>query len=249
MRFYVRRKRPLQWSQRTRANAHPLAAPFWAVEWFSEWLAYLLSNWTFLEVLDHIQAFGVIVAVVFYFSESGDRIKQKHYQAWQVINTSQGKGGNGGRIEALQELNADHVALVGVDISGGFLQGLRLQKGNLSRANLNAADVRNATLVGTDFSGANLRFANFRECDCARTSFRGATLDDADLYGANLTAADLGDATLENTDLRNADLRDIRWQQIAGIKTANIAGVRNAPEGFVSWALSKGAIQSPTDAR
>jgi hypothetical protein len=249
MRFYDRRKRPPQWSQRTRANAHPLAAPFWALEWFSEWLAYLLSNWTFLEVLDHIQAFGVIVAVVFYFSESGDRIKQKHYQAWQVINTSQGKGGNGGRIEALQELNADHVALVGVDISGGFLQGLRLQKGDLSRANVNAADVRNAILVGTDFSGANLRFANLRECDCARTSFRGATLDDADLYGANLTAADLADSTLENTDLRNADLRDIRWQQIAGIKTANIAGVRNAPEGFVAWALSKGAIQSPTDAR
>ncbi len=39
------------------------------------------------------------MAVIFYFSESGDRLKQKHYQAWQVINTAQGKGGSGGRIE------------------------------------------------------------------------------------------------------------------------------------------------------
>jgi hypothetical protein len=28
-------------------------------------------------------------------SEAGDRKKQKHYQAWQVINTAQGKGGSG----------------------------------------------------------------------------------------------------------------------------------------------------------
>jgi uncharacterized protein YjbI with pentapeptide repeats len=189
------------------------------------------------------------VAVVFYFSESGDRLKQKHYQAWQVINTSQGKGGNGGRIEALQELNADRVALVGVDISGGFLQGLHLQKGNLSRANLSAADMRNAVLVGTDLSDANLSSANFRECNCARTSFHGAILDEADFYGANLTAADFANATFENTDLRNADLRNIRWQQIASIKMANIAGVLNAPEGFVAWALRNGAVQSSSDTR
>lgn len=249
MRFYVRRKRPPQWSERRRRSTHPLASPFWTLEWCSEWLAYFLSNWSLLEVLDHVQAFGVIVAVVFYFSESGDRLKQKHYQAWLVINTSQGKGGNGGRIEALQELNADRVALVGVDISGGFLQGVRLQKGNLSRANLNAADMRNAVLVGTDLSDANLRSANFRECNCARTSFNGATLDEADFYGANLTAADFANATFENTDLRNADLRDIRWQQIASIKKANIAGVLNAPDGFVAWALRNGAVQSSSDTR
>jgi hypothetical protein len=249
MRSYVKRERPSRWSERTRNIAQPWAAPFWALEWASEWLAYFLSNWTFLEVLDHLQAFGVIVAVVFYFSESGDRVKQKHYQAWQVINTSQGKGGNGGRIEALQELNADRVALVGVDVSGGFLQGLHLQKGNLSRANLNAADVRNAVLVGTDFSDANLRFANFRQCNCARTSFKGATLDEADFYGANLSDADLAGASFENTDLRNADLHNIRWQQIAGLKAANIFGVRNAPEGFVAWALRNGAIQTAQDSR
>jgi hypothetical protein len=247
MRFYTKRERPLPWSERTRSLARPWTAPFFALEWVSEWLAYFLGNWTFLEVLDHVQAFGVIVAVVFYFSESGDRLKQKHYQAWQVINTSQGKGGNGGRIEALQELNADHVALVGVDLSGGFLQGLHLHQGNLSRANLNAADVRNAVLVDTDFSDANLRFANFRECNCARTSFRGAALDDADFHGASLTAANFDHASFENADLRDTDLRDIHWQQIASVKTTNIAGVRNAPDGFVAWALGNGAVQSPSD--
>ena len=89
--------------------------PFIAFEWVWDWVAFFLSRWSFLEVLEYLGRFSVLVAVIFYFSESGDRIKQRHYQAWQVINTAQGKGGSGGRIEALQELNADGVPLVGVD--------------------------------------------------------------------------------------------------------------------------------------
>src|SRR5205085_6989902 len=125
--------------------------PFAALEWFWEWLAYFLSNWTFLHVLDYLRSFGIIVAVAFYFSESGDRLKQKHYQAWQVINTAQGKGGNGGRIEALQELDADHVPLVGVDVSGAFLQGVRLPHAGMKRANLSTVDARDANFQHADF--------------------------------------------------------------------------------------------------
>ena len=72
--------------------------PFIAFEWIWDWTAYLLSRWSFLEVLDYLGRFSILVAVIFYFSESGNRIKQRHYQAWQVINTAQGKGGSGGRI-------------------------------------------------------------------------------------------------------------------------------------------------------
>ena len=90
----------------------------------------LLSRWSFLEVLEYLGSFSILIAVIFYFSESGDRLKQKHYQAWQVINTAQGKGGSGGRIEALQELDEDGVPLVGVDVSGAFLQGFACRKRN-----------------------------------------------------------------------------------------------------------------------
>src|SRR6266699_3248514 len=67
-----------------------------------------------------------------------DRQKQKHYQAWQVINTAQGKGGSGGRIEALHELNEDRVPLVGVNVSSSFLQGLKLKDASLVRADFSA---------------------------------------------------------------------------------------------------------------
>src|ERR1700687_3986695 len=88
-----------------------------------------------------------------------DSLKQKHYQAWQVINTAQGKGGSGGRIEALPELNHDRTPLVGVDGSGAFLQNLRLEHARLLRSNCSAADLRDSRLNFADFSDANLHAA------------------------------------------------------------------------------------------
>lgn len=237
--------RPEPWAETRASVRRKWTMPFVALEWFWEWLAYRLSNWNFLHVVNYLRSFGIIVAVAFYFSESGDRLKQKHYQAWQVINTAQGKGGNGGRLDALQELNEDRVPLVGVDVSGAFLQGLHLEKANLARANLNSADVRDAVLASIDLSDADLRSANFRDCNCRGASFRGATLDEADFSGADLSRADFSAGTLINTDLHNADLRSADWAHVANIKGANIAGVKNAPDGFVTWALKNGAVQTP----
>jgi hypothetical protein len=81
------RPRPQSWSQYT-ANCRPLALPFHALEWSLEWSAYYLSRWALLEVLEYLSVLSVLFAVVFYFAEVGDRQKQKHYQAWQVINTA-----------------------------------------------------------------------------------------------------------------------------------------------------------------
>src|SRR5215471_15852402 len=191
MRIHLTRERPESWAERKARVRARWAKPFWWMQYQMEWCAYLLNNWTFLEVLEYLSSFGVLVAVLFYFAESGDRLKQKHYQAWQVINTAQGKGGNGGRLDALQELNEDRVELVGVDVSGAFLQGLRLEKANLARANFNAADVRNAVLPRIDFSDADLRSANLRECDCRNAVLRGANLNDSDFSSASLAGADL----------------------------------------------------------
>src|SRR5215468_4875008 len=150
------RKRPENWTAIVANVKHRWNIPFVALEWLFEWVAYLLSNWRFLEVLEYLGRFSVLAAVIFYFSDSGNRIKQRHYQAWQVINTAQGKGGSGGRIEALQELNEDKIPLVGVDVSSAFLQGIHLGHANLLRADFSAADLRNSDLKSSDFTDADL---------------------------------------------------------------------------------------------
>ena len=240
------RERPKPWKIRKQAaQKWRFALPLVALEWFFEWAAYALSHWSFLEVLEYLGTFSVLVAVIFYFAESGDRIKQRHYQAWQVINTAQGKGGSGGRIDALEELNADHVALVGVDVSSAFLQGLDLRGANLTRSDFSGADVRNSNLASVDFTFANLNSANFRNAHLDRVNFTDANLRDADLTGSSLRGVDLTGATLDDCDLVGADLEDLKWQRVKSVKGANIAGVRNAPQGFVDWAMRNGAVDQP----
>ena len=237
-------RRPAAWGTIQGDFKHRWLLPFRRIEWMLEWAAYGLSRWSFLEVLEYLGSLSVLIGVIFYFSESGDRTMQRHYQAWQVINTAQGKGGSGGRIEALQELNADKVPLVGVDASAAFLQGIHLEHANLLRADFSAADLRGSTLDSARLDYANLHFANFRGSNLGDTMLSNANLSDADLVGTNLANAKLDGADLSSADLRNADLRSIAWQQIAAIKSANIAGVKNAPAGFREWALKNGAVEN-----
>ena len=237
------RKRPDSWRALKERVKYRWIVPFIAFEWVWEWVAFGLSNWRFLEVLEYLGSFSVLVAVIFYYSESGDRIKQRHYQAWQVINTAQGKGGSGGRIEALQELNEDKVPLVGVDVSSSFLQGLKLEHANLLRADFSAADLRGSDLAEVDFTLADLHSANLRSSNLKGATFEGANVQDVDLLGSNLTGVKFNGADLGGADMTLADLRDIQWKQLKNIRMANIKGVKNAPEGFVDWALKNGAVQ------
>jgi Pentapeptide repeats (8 copies) len=249
MRVRIRRKRPDPWAIRKQTITHAWTKPFWAFEWFCEYTAFLLNNWSFLEVLEYLSSFGVIIAVVFYFAESGDRIKQKHYQAWQVINTAQGKGGSGGRIEALQELNRDRIPLVGVDVSGAFLQGVHLAHAHLVRSNFSAADLRDSDLAFADLSDSNLQTANLRQSNLHNVDLQRANLIEADLFGVDLSGADLSGATLAHADLRNTNLADAKWREIVNLKETNVFGVKNAPEGFVAYALKHGAIQIESDSQ
>jgi Pentapeptide repeats (8 copies) len=236
----------MPWNDRKSGVAHRFLVPFLAIEWGLEWVAFALSNWTLLEVLEYLGTFSVLMAVVFYFAEAGDRVKQRHYQAWQVINTAQGKGGSGGRIDALQELNADKVPLVGVDVSSAFLQGLNLKNANLLRSDFSSADLRNANFSGVDFTLANLNTTNLRGAALDHANFTQADLRNADLSGSSMAGANLSGTTLDNADLRGAEVSDIHWQYLLSVTGANIAGVRNPPPGFLDWALAHGAINQPT---
>src|SRR5713226_4527560 len=228
MRVRLHRKRPEPWNVRRQGLKRGWTVPLWAFEWFCEWIAFALSNWSFLEVLEYLSSFGVLIAVIFYFGESGDRLKQKHYQAWQVLNTA-------------------GISLVGVDVSGAFLQSIRLQRASLARSNFSAADLRDSDLIFADLSDADLRSTNLRHCILRSTNLERADMTEADLFGADLTAADLSGATLANSDLRNTNLANLKWSDTLNVKNANIFGAKNVPEGFVAYALKGGALQKELD--
>ena len=243
-----RRTRPEPWPRQRAQAKSAWLIPVFALEWGWRWLAYLLSGWAFLEVLEYFGTLSLLVAAVSYFGESKDRVKQKHYQAWQVINSAQGKGGSGGRIDALEELHQDGVLLVGVDVSDAFLQGVDLNGANLLRANFRSADVRDGSFIGAQLEDVDLTSANLRHADLRKADLQNANLEDADLFGADLGQADLSGARLSKANLRNTDLHGIKWQEIAEIKLANVFGVKNAPPGFLQWAAKMGAVSVESDA-
>jgi hypothetical protein len=241
-RVHVSRRRPEPWGAMKAGIRSRWLIPFAMIEWWLGWVAYLLSNWAFLEVLEYAGTFSILVVVVLYFVERPDRIKQKHYQAWQVINTAQGKGGSGGRIEALEELNFDRVPLVGVDAQGAFLMGLRLDGAPLARSNFASADLRSCHFRSADLDYATLTAANFRGCDLESANLENSDLSNTDLTGADLAGARLAGANLNNSDLHECDLKGVHWKDITGIKNANIFHVKNVPEGFLAWAVGHGAV-------
>lgn len=238
--------RPESWRE-LRQKTPAWALPFRGFNWVLAWCAFALSHWALLDLLEHLGTFSVLVAVIFYFADSGNRTKQKHYQAWQVINTAQGKGGNGGRIDAMQELNDDRVSLVGVDASNAFLFGVRLQGAQLDRCNLAAADLRNANMRFAHLAFGDLESSNLRQADLTGADLSSANLQDADLNQATLQKANLMNADLSRVDLRFADVKDMQWKDIRSLQLANIYGVRNASSEFLDFARKHGAVSFASD--
>ncbi|MBT5532431.1 hypothetical protein HOK31_05185, partial [Candidatus Poribacteria bacterium] len=109
------------------------------------------------------------------------------------------------------------------------VKGARLADRDLRFMHGDGAFMVRADLRSSDLHGAQLGSADLRR----------AVLSSADLSGANLRAA-----RLRGADLRGADLARVRdWEEIDDIARANISHVRNAPDGFVEWALESGAVQ------
>ena len=240
-------ERPRPWREVRRTISSSWVIPFHQLNWMLAWVSWTLSHWVLLDVLEHLGTFSVLVAVVFYFADSGNRLKQKHYQAWQVINTAQGKGGSGGRIDALQELNDDHVSLVGVDASGAFLRDIHLERAHLERCDLQAADLRNGDLRFARLGYSDLETANLRQADLTGADLSSADMQDADLNLANLERANLAHADLSRADLRYVNAQDLAWKDIHSLKLANIYGIRNASADFLAFASKQGAVSLAND--
>jgi len=150
------------------------------------------------------------------------------YQAWQVINSAQGKGGSGGRVEALGDLLRNGISLAGINLDGAWLEGAQLQRANLVRSSLQQTNFTHADLSGANLEGADLR---------------NAILITANLSGVNLRGANLAGARLSAATLDRAELTELRgWKEVSSISYASIDGIRNAPAGFLDYAHENGAV-------
>lgn len=226
-------------------NSHPRwALPWVGLEWSLEWTVYKLSQWAFVSLLQIAGNFALVVTLVSYCygadaraKAQDDARKARQYQAWQVINSAQGRRAAGGRHQALTDLYLDGVNLSGIDISRTWLQELRLPGAVLVGLNADSAVLREG-----DFRGADLRYASFIGADLSGVDFRGANLTGARLQGALLTRACLEQADLHNALLDGANLLRL------GARHAKLVEVSARSADFFGSAL-QGAELDRSDLR
>jgi uncharacterized protein YjbI with pentapeptide repeats len=114
---------------------------------------------------------------------------------------------------------------------------------NLQNVYLVKANLYEANLEGTNLAGSNLANAFLAETYFGIAYLGQTNLTGAYLYKANLNGTILNKTNLEAANLKEADLKSIQhWKEIVSMKDANITGVKNAPDGFIEFAKSKGAI-------
>jgi BTB/POZ domain-containing protein KCTD9 len=173
---------------------------------FEAWLGgqkscHPTEAWLFCQIrestlLNLLEGFSVLVALLLFILEAPERDKQAHYEAWKTIDAAHGLKTSYARCQALQDLNDDSISLRGLNAPEADLRGI----------NLSGADLSNAYLSGADLSFANLSHANLSHANLVETNLNNANLTNARLTGATLTYTDFIETNLQDVDFIGANL-------------------------------------------
>jgi uncharacterized protein YjbI with pentapeptide repeats len=112
--------------------------------------------------------------------------------------------------DALEALKNDN-ACPACDLTQAKLQRLNLSGADLSGANLHKANLINTNLSEADLSGADLTNAQIFQTNFTGANLTGADLSDTQVLSANFTDADLTDANLDGARLRGTVFNGATW--------------------------------------
>lgn len=177
---------------------------------------------SFQAIFNSAEIIAIVSAVFLYFKEAPARKDQKHYEAFQVINSATGNRMSRARLIALQDLNNDNVSLEAWDLTDSNLENINffsaslsgavLVRANLRNANFEFADLDRANLERANFQGANLKKDDLRKANLSNVNLKGANLKGANLKGANLEKSKLYSAHLDKADLSNTNLKNADFE-------------------------------------
>ena len=211
------------------------------------------NNQALLSLLGLVGNIGLIIAVTTYVTSEKHRRNAEVLNAWQTITNAHGQAGSGGRIQALEFLNAspganwrrkfpwicapsrfclwDAESLAGIDLTVEDVENSRRRSPENFPAFLRS---RGAYLVGIRLPKADLTRAHLEGADLTRAHLEGAAL----LF-ANLKNTDLSLANLEGTYLGSADLEGA-YLGAANLKDADL-GAANLKDADLGSANLEGA--------
>lgn len=108
----------------------------------------------------------------------------------------------------LRRIALEYTGFHETDLSGATLPEITVQSGRLQRINMSGAYLQELRLDGQDLSGANLEGANLAHAQLQRVTLQRANLQLAALTAANLRGADLSGANFQGAMLRETILEN-----------------------------------------
>jgi uncharacterized protein YjbI with pentapeptide repeats len=225
-----------------------------------------------LSLLGLLGNLGLIIAVATYIGSEKQRRDAEVLNAWQTITSAYGQSGSGGRIQALEFINASPGAhwrrkfpwvcaplrlcvwepesLAGINLSvpdgeGVFLAGINLQGANLNDANLQGANLNDANLQGANLSSADLSSTNLSGADLNGVNLNGADLSGVNLSGADLSGVNLNGADLRGVNLNGADLSGANLSS-ANLREAKLIGADLSEADLSGATLSRATLSGAT---
>ena len=213
------------------------------------WILCQIRESTLLNV---VEGFSILVAVMLFLLETPERDKKAHYEAWKTIDAAYGLRTSYARCQALQDLNSDRVSLrgfnapeadlrginlAGADLSNAYLSGVDLSFANLSNTNLSQSNLvetnlNNANLNNANLAGADLSDTNFIEAELQNVDFVGANLVGANFVRANLTNSYFGDVNLALSAFTDANLKQTKFFGTENLTAEQIKKARNWQEAI-----------------
>ena len=215
------------------------------------------ESWIFCQIrtsvlLNIVESFSILMAVLLFFLEAPERNKQAHYEAWKTIDSAHGLRNSYARLQALQDLNSDRVPLrgfnapeadlrgidlSGADLSNAYLSGADLSNANLSNANLSHANLvetklNNTNLANSLLTGADLSYADLIEADLQEVDFVGANIVGANFIRANLAQAYFGDVNFKQCRLNDANFQKTKFFGVENLTVEQIKTGKNWSEGI-----------------
>jgi len=183
---------------------HPIIQPFvWIEKRVWEPMLSWGENQAFISLLGLLSNLGLLFAALTYIGLEQQRREAQVYLAWQTITNAQGQSGNGGRVLALEFLNASPGAnwrlhFPWICVSEDWLCS------KWESESLDGVDLERAYLGRVQLSGASLAEANLQGAILWQANLQGAKLGEANLQGAKLGAANLQAAKLDEANLQGA---------------------------------------------
>ena len=181
-------------------DPHPrhrtVAATLKRIEAFGRWVKRNPTTKSIRSIAEFAGKMTIFLGVLSYVFEAPERAKQRHYQAWQIINGARGAPGDAGRRAALEDLIKDHVMMFHLDLKGSDLRSMDFRGIQASGLNLTDAEIDGVSFgCRRGFFLTEHWWPTYRSCWNSDLGFSvlNTDIERVDFSKANLKRARIGD--------------------------------------------------------